>query len=158
MWAHPDRQAGLVPAIVSWNIEKAFPASFEWTGTRDPAAWLSIPAAFDFMDRLGEEKVRDYNHDLVLEGSRMLAVAWGVKINAPESMISSMALIPLPEIPSHSATLDERERIQRTLWETNKIACPCVLFEGRLHVRVSAQIYNSIGDFEKLSRAIDQLR
>ena len=27
------------------------------------------------------------------------------------------------------------------------IACPCILFEGRLYLRVSAQIYNAAGDY-----------
>ena len=68
LWAHPDRRERLAPTVLSWDIDKPFPHSFEWTGTRDPSAWLSTPAAFDFMDRFGEANVRKHNHDLVMEG------------------------------------------------------------------------------------------
>ena len=69
LWAHPDRRGRLAPTVLSWSIDKPFPHSFEWTGTRDPSAWLSAPAAFDFMDRFGEVEIRKHNHDLVMEGS-----------------------------------------------------------------------------------------
>ena len=71
LWARPDRRELLAPAVLSWEIEKPFPQSFEWTGTRDPSGWLSVPAAFDFMDRFGEAAVRAHNHDLVMEASRL---------------------------------------------------------------------------------------
>ena len=156
LWAHPDRRERLAPTVLSWNIDKPFPHSFEWTGTRDPSAWLSAPAAFDFMDRFGEANVRKHNHDLVMEGSRLLARAWKVETPTPESMIAGMALAPLPAISGFSATEQDRARIQVTLWEDHRIACPCILFGGRLHVRVCAQIYNEIEDYEKLARAVSE--
>src|SRR5271163_3293439 len=154
LWAHPDRRERLAPTVLSWDIDKPFPHSFEWTGTRDPSAWLSVPAAFDFMDRFGEDEVRKHNHDLVMEGTRLLARAWKVEIPTPESMITGMALAPLPAISGFSATEVDRAKIQATLWEDHRIACPCILFGGRLHVRVCAQIYNEIEDYEKLARAV----
>ncbi len=104
------------------------------------------------MDRFGEAEVRKHNHDLVMEGSRLLARAWKVEIPTPESMIAGMALAPLPEISGFSATEQDRAKIQATLWEDHRIACPCILFGGRLYVRVCAQIYNEIEDYEKLAR------
>ena len=151
LWAHPDRQERLAPAVLSWDIDKPFPENFDWTGTRDPSAWLSVPAAFDFMDRFGEAEVREHNHALVLEGRRLLAQAWNVEIETPESMIGAMALAPLPELPGVSATQQGRALLQRALWEEHAIACSCILFEGRLYLRVCAQIYNEIGDYERLA-------
>ena len=44
-----------------------------------PRRGLSIPAAFAFMDRLGEENVRKHNHDLVMKGAPLFSrSAWGV--------------------------------------------------------------------------------
>src|SRR5277367_3504589 len=154
LWAHPDRREKLAPTVLSWDIDKPFPQSFEWTGTRDPSAWLSVAAAFDFMDRFGEAEVRKHNHDLVMEGSRLLAAAWDVENPTPESMIAGMALAPLPAISGVSATEQGRAIIQATLWEDHRIACPCILYGERLYVRVCAQIYNEIEDYEKLARAV----
>jgi hypothetical protein len=69
-------------------------------------------------------------------------------------MIAGMALAPLPAISGFSATEPDRAKIQATLWEDHRIACPCILFGERLYVRVCAQIYNKIEDYEKLARAV----
>jgi isopenicillin-N epimerase len=158
LWARRDRRERLAPTILSWDIDRPFPHSFEWTGTRDPSPWLSIPAAFAFMDRFGEADVRRHNHDLAAEGARILASAWGVAHDAPDTMIGAMALVPLPDSSSFAATLEGREHVQRALWEAHRIACTCMLFEGRLHLRVCAQIYNSAEDYEKLGCAVDGMR
>ena len=154
LWAHPDRRELLAPAVLSWEIEKPFPQSFEWTGTRDPSGWLSVPAAFEFMDRFGAADVRAHNHDLVMDASRLLAPAWNVEIETPESMVGAMSLAPLPELLGVSATEEGRASVQERLWIEHAIACACILFEGRLYLRFSAQIYNGIGDYEKLARAV----
>jgi isopenicillin-N epimerase len=154
LWARPDRRALLAPAVLSWEIEKPFPQSFEWTGTRDPSGWLSVPAAFEFMDRFGEGDVRAHNHDLVMDASRVLAQAWNVEIETHESMVGAMNLAPIPELPGVSATEEGRASVQERLWIEHAIACSCLLFEGRFYLRFSAQIYNGIGDYEKLARAV----
>ena len=59
--------------------------------------------------------------------------------------------------PSRSRAKDA-QTFKDSLWEAHRIACPCVLFEGRLHVRVSAQIYNEKSDYERLARAIEIMR
>jgi isopenicillin-N epimerase len=158
LWARSDRRERLAPTVLSWDIDKPFPQCFEWTGTRDPSPWLSIPAAFAFMDRFGEAEVRRHNHALAIEGARLLADFWGVRQETPEGMIGAMALVPLPQSASLPGTDAGRNHAQMTLWETAGIASACMLFEGRLYLRVSAQIYNTIDDFEKLARAVDGMR
>ena len=43
LWAHPNRQAGLHPPVLSWGLDKGFTAEFDWVGTRDPTPWLAAP-------------------------------------------------------------------------------------------------------------------
>ena len=159
LWAAPDRRRGLVPNVLSWDIKREFPHSFEWTGTRDPSAWLSIPAAFAFMDRFGEENVRAHNHALVREGMTLLAEAWKVRLHTPDCMIGSMALVPLPDDMPRATDEESRLRLQKTLWDGFGIeACPSFHHGGTIWLRFSAQIYNSLADYEKLARAILALR
>lgn len=150
LWARHDRQENLKPAILSWDIHERFPRSFEWTGTRDPSSFMSIPAAFAFMDRFGESEVRRHNHSLILEGLELLSRAWGATRETPQEMIANMSLIPLHHRLSSFATDDGRRRIQGTLWKDYKIACPCILHDEQLYLRISAQIYNQIQDYERL--------
>ena len=77
LWAAPARQNGLIPGVLSWDIDCPFPQSFEWTGTRDPSTWLSIPPAFAFADQFGEDAIRNHNHRLVREGMHLLSQALG---------------------------------------------------------------------------------
>jgi isopenicillin-N epimerase len=159
LWAAPDRRGGLVPNVLSWEIKREFPHSFEWTGTRDPSACLSIPAAFGFMDRFGEVKVRAHNHALVREGMALLAEAWKMRTYTPDSMIGSMALVPLPDGLPYATDEASRVRLQKRLWDGFGIeANPSFSHNGTIWLRFSAQIYNSLADYEKLARAILNLR
>jgi isopenicillin-N epimerase len=158
LWAARDRQKGLVPNVLSWDIDKPFPHSFGWTGTRDSSAWLSIPSAFAFMDRLGPDEILRHNHTLVREGIRLLAQAWKVDANTPDGMIGSMALTPLPRGLPFPATTEGCGKLQKTLWESHKImASPSFVHDSRIWLRVSAQIYNQIDDYQKLAETIVNL-
>ena len=159
LWAAPDRRDGLVPNVLSWEIKREFPHSFEWTGTRDPSAWLSIPAAFAFMDRFREEKVRAHNHGLVRQGMALLTQAWKVRTDTPDSMIGSMALVPLPDGIPYTTDEESRIRLQRRLWDRFGVEVnPSFAANGTIWLRFSAQIYNSLADYEKLARAVLALR
>ncbi len=158
LWARAERRENLAPAVLSWAIGEAFPGNFWWTGTRDGSSWLSIPEAFAFADRLGVAAIQRHNRAMVREASALLAEAWGVETSTPDEMIAAMALVPLPEGAAFQISHDGRARIQSRLWRDHRIACPCVLFEGRLYLRISAQIYNDRSDYERLARAIEAMR
>jgi isopenicillin-N epimerase len=159
LWAAPHRRCGLLPNVFSWEIKQQFPHCFEWTGTRDPSALLSISAAFAFMDRFGEEKVRSHNHRLLREGMALLADDWHVHVDTPDDMIGSMALIPLPNGLPYAADEPGRIKLQRRLWDEFGIeVSPSFSHNGTIWLRLSAQIYNKLDDYEKLSRAVLALR
>jgi isopenicillin-N epimerase len=159
LWAAPGRRDGLVPNVLSWDIKREFPHSFEWKGTRDPSAWLSIPAAFAFMDKFGEESVRVHNHGLVRQGMALLCEAWKVRVDTPDCMIGSMGLVPLPDDIPYATDEESRVKLQKRLWEGFGIeVSPSFSHDGTIWLRFSAQIYNSLADYEKLARAIAALR
>jgi isopenicillin-N epimerase len=155
LWVSPERQKNLAPTILSWECNKPFPASFEWPGTADQTVWLSVPAAYEFMDRFGEKNVIKHNHALVREGLRILEDAWNFKSRTPDSMIGSAAIAPLPESMPYPHTDDARGQIQNDLWYQHKImASVSHLAEGRIWLRFCAQIYNEPSDYERLARAV----
>jgi isopenicillin-N epimerase len=158
--ARPDRHENLFPNVLSWEIEQPFPERFSWTGTRDPSAWLSIPAAFEFMDRLGEENVRRHNRVLIREGIKYLAEEWGTSLNTPDDMIGSMALVPLPETLPFNSLDEGRLKLQRGLKEVGNVAAivPFCDDEGLFWIRLSAQIYNDMSDFEKLAETVRRIQ
>ncbi|MEJ0062933.1 MAG: aminotransferase class V-fold PLP-dependent enzyme [Alphaproteobacteria bacterium] len=159
LWAAPDRQAALQPSILSWDSKYPFPNNFQFTGTRDDSNFLSIPAAFGFMDRLGEDNVLRHNHALIRQGRDILAEAWGVRGKVPDEMIGSMILVPLPEDLPYKADDDGCYALQQHLARKHSIvAYVPFAAQGRLWTRVAAQIYNGPEDFEKLAKVVLDMR
>ena len=62
------RTSSVRSAIESWGVTWGQPPSwrdeFNWTGTRDPTSVLAIPAAIDFLERVGVEAFRQRTHYL----------------------------------------------------------------------------------------------
>jgi isopenicillin-N epimerase len=152
LWASPERQAGLHPAVVSWGLDQGFTAEFDLPGTRDASAHLAAPAALDFMASYGVKEIFAHNHALAWNGSQMLAQHWGTAFDTPESLIGPMATVPLPD--GLGTSRDDAGRLRDALLFEDRIEVPVLAWRNRLYVRVSAQIYNDMRDFERLAAAI----
>lgn len=153
LWAHRQAQAGLHPLSVSHAYETGLAAEFDWTGTRDFANWLAVPAALDFIEEIGTAAMRRHNHDLVLAAARRLADAWGTPVGGPPGLLPAMAAIRLPAPWQRFGppTLDTARRLQSVLLARHRIVAAIVPFGEHLWGRVSAQIYNAPEDYERLA-------
>lgn len=159
LWAAPGKEDGLMPNVLSWEITRSFPSNFAWTGTRDPSSWLAVPAAFDFMDQFGENDVRQHNHSMVRDAVAILAEMWRFHPTAPENMMAAMVLVPAPPGLPYPATDEGRMRLERDLKEKySVIVNPTFACDGRIWLRITAQIYNSIDDYQKLGVSVLALR
>ncbi|MGF1617208.1 MAG: aminotransferase class V-fold PLP-dependent enzyme [Acidimicrobiia bacterium] len=151
-------------AVISHGLNSGWPGSssdfharFDWVGTDDPSARLSVGTAIDVMDNHhpdGWRGVRRTNHELVLEGRSLLANAIGATIPAPDSMIGAIASVVLPQGPSGSDDIfDPLMEILRARW---KIEVPVFAWPdtSRRLIRVSAQQYNTVSDYERLAAAL----
>ena len=152
LWAKREYQDGLHPLTISHGFRKGFIAEFDWTGTRDPSAFLSAPAGIAFHARLGGERLMARNTALARSMGRMLAENWGTELVAPAEMFAAMAVIRVPA--TGSMTQEHAKDIQSRLYRDHKIEAPINCEEGRLWIRVAAQAYNEAGDYERLRRAI----
>jgi isopenicillin-N epimerase len=159
LWAAPGKENGLLPNIVSWEMRRPFPSNFAWTGTRDPSNWLAVPAAFDFMDRFGESAVREHNHRMLRDAVAVLADMWGFRPATPDNMIAAMALVPAPRGLPYPATDEGRATLEEHLKEKHSVVVnPAFSCDGRIWLRITAQIYNSIEDYQELGRSVLALR
>jgi isopenicillin-N epimerase len=159
LWAAPGQESGLMPNVLSWDINQPFPSNFAWTGTRDPSNWLAIPAAFDFMDRLGESAVREHNHQLIRNAIALLADMWKFRVSTPDTMTAAMTLVPAPEGLLYPATEEGRGRLEADLKDKRNIVLnPAFAHEGRIWLRITAQIYNDLADYEKLGKIVLAMR
>ena len=111
----PERQERVDAAIVGWGYSdgNAFSEWVEKQGTRDPAAWLTVPDAIGFQAERDWEAVHERSRRLARDARRELCELLGTEPLAPESMVAQMAAVRLPRsAPELSARLFARHRVE----------------------------------------------
>jgi isopenicillin-N epimerase len=149
LWARRDRQAGLHPTIISHGLDGGFLAEFDWTGTRDPSAALSIGAALDFHAALGGAALRARNIALAREGGALLAQALGTEHgNAGHDVAMAMVRLPTGALPpTRENALALRDRLLREF----STDAPLHAHPSGLWLRLSAHAYNEAEDYALLA-------
>lgn len=167
LWVRRDRQSAMRPLSISHGRNSPrtdrskFQLEFDWTGTADPTAALSLPSALDFLESLGGlREVMAKNRALALEGRDVLLEALGAKKLVPDALTGSMAVAPLPDSegpPPRSPLYSDP--LQDALLFDHRIEVPIVPFPApsRRLIRISAQRYNARGDYERLAAALVKL-
>jgi isopenicillin-N epimerase len=164
-----DRRDTVRPLVVSHGTSarsdqrSRFHLEHDWTGTHDPSAWLSVPAALREMESMvqgGWNEVRRRNRDLVLTGRAILCDALGNDPPCPDSMIGSLASLPLPDGDSEAVNeLFPFDRLQVRLFREYRIEVPVIAWPAppRRLVRFSAQLYNTRSQYVALAGALRAL-
>ena len=100
----------------------------------------------------GWDRLRFHNHRLALFGRDLVSGSLGVQPPVPAEATGSMALVELPE--GITATKEAAEAVQARLYERSRIEVPFVPWNGRVYVRLSAQVYNRPSDYEHLAEEL----
>lgn len=133
-----------------------FHAHFDWTGTDDPSARLSIPAALTTMGSLhpqGWPGLMAANHELVCAGRNVLCDALAIVHPAPDDMLGSIAAVPLPPDYGSQSIFDP---LTISLRHNHRIEVPVFTWPAppqRL-LRISAQHYNRLDEYVRLAEAL----
>jgi isopenicillin-N epimerase len=157
LWVKEEHRKSIKPVITSWFANEDYPSSFRWLGTDDYTPYLAVPAALEFMERLGWNRVRSHNKALSRYGRDVVNGALGAEPIMPgqEEMFEAMTLLRLP---SGSVATDEEARLlQARLANVFGVeSCP-VAWNGKGYLRLSAQVYNAAGEYDRLARGVSQL-
>jgi len=184
LWVRRDLQARIRPLIVSHaansprNDRSYFLQSADWTGTLDPTPYLCVPAAIEFLGNLfpgGWPELMATNHRLALAAHDLLTDNLRTKPLTPDDMLGSMAAIELPAdleparpspVPgSPPDTTYPVDPLHDLLFEHEAVEVPAYQWPPvpqadrptlRL-LRVSAQVYNALADYERLAQALNDL-
>jgi isopenicillin-N epimerase len=152
LWVAPQHHAITHPTVISWGLDSGITAQFDLLGTRDPAAFLVAPFAFNLLEEWGGSRLMAHNHSLVMQAASELSEAWGQPFATPEEQIGPMANVALPASLPHSA--DDATAMQTWLREEHGIELPVFATDECLRVRLSAQIYNTMEQFHLLRDAV----
>ena len=153
----PRRQEMLAPFIISWGYEADQPGPslfldhYERSGTHDPSAYLSVPAAIAFQREHDWPRVRAACHLLVRDARARIAALTGLTQLAPDSAAwwEQMCTCPLPPV--------DAPRLKGRLWDDYQVEIPVISHGGQTAVRVSIQAYNHLEDVDRLVEALTAL-
>ena len=111
----PEHQDRVGAPIVSWGYTEGagFSERIEKQGTRDPAAWLTVPAAIGFQAGRDWDDVRERCRRLAREARQELCDLLETEPLAPDSMVAQMATVRLPRSsPGLNERLFTRHRVE----------------------------------------------
>lgn len=113
-----------------------------WQGTRDIAAWLTVPAAIGFQREHGWPAVRARCHAMAVDVMHRLRARFGLPAAARDGDFGQMVVIPVPHT--------DAEALRARLFDESRIEVPVTTHAGRTFVRVSVQGYNTEADLQRL--------
>lgn len=159
------------PLVISHGYdappERRLHAQFDWTGTRDLSAWVTLPETLDWLERHGGwQAIATRNHALIIEArARVVRQLWGDEepLLPPEQAIGQMASIPVPA--------ELTEKAKRAIGSSTLHPLQEWLFRREIEVpvipspypgapdllRISAQAYNTLSDYERLTERLSEL-
>ena len=160
LYARRELQDRLDPLVISWGYEaepnygsgNRFIDYHEWQGTRDLAAFLSVPAAIDYQRKQDWGQVRTRCRHLLGVAQAEMQSLSGMPPIAPQSAEwqGQMVALPLP------AQIDA-PNLQKRLYDDYRIEIPAVQWQDYSFLRLSVQGYNSREDIDKLFAALKEL-
>ena len=141
------------PTQLSWGrLQPARPErwdeEFLWSGTRDYSPYLCIPAAIQFLSRVGLEAFRTRTQALARHAEARLVELFGSETWArpSDAWYTAMAHVPVP--PTYP------EDLQQRLWQQFGIEVPVMRLAEDRFLRVSCHLYNDEEDIERLVSAL----
>jgi isopenicillin-N epimerase len=180
MWISPRMSSHTRPMIIShgfmangvspYTDNKKLLSSFAWDGCRDYNALLTSSSALRLWNSVpcGIVGIRFYINNLLNDAINLLIREWKLKEeDFPGSrelrVNSTMCLVPLPDtVKGINTTKDTTDKeafqLQELLHHEYNIEVPIKCLHGRLYIRISAHIYNTIDDYARLANVIAELR
>ena len=165
-----DRQGSSRPLSISHGANSPrsdrsrFRLEADWIGTCDPTPWLCVPEVIRFLAELmpgGWEALRAHNYALARKGRDILCAALDTPPPAPDAMLGTLASVPLPDFTldaPDAAQMFLGDPLQTELWEKHRIEVPVIPWGPfQRIVRISAQLYNSVEEYEALAAALTKI-
>ena len=121
----------------------------QWQGTRDLAAFLTVPAAIQFQAEHDWPQRQQRCHALALRTLHQVLARNGLSAAAPDAAYGQMVPIPV--------RTSDTDGLRRQLFEQFRIEVPVTQHGARTFVRVSVQAYNTEAELDALVGALARL-
>ena len=162
LYVRPELQAMINPLVIShgWTPDAGEPGAkgvfgntpfvdfLEMQGTRDPSAWLTVPAALHFLAQHGWAKVADQCRALAQDtAARVRALTGLPALSTPEFCAPQMVAMPVPRCDPMTLKL--------ALLDRHGIEMPVFDWQDHTIVRLSVQGYNTLAQMDHLLSALE---
>jgi isopenicillin-N epimerase len=157
LFVRQEMQHWIEPLVVSWgwgsnktiSMQSRFLETFQWTGTQDLSAVLTIPAAIEFRRKYHWNDVIQECHRLLDQA--LIDISELMQIPSPyqscRECFVQMAVAPLP-------VNTDSQQLKIKLYERFRIEIPCIEWGESKLIRISVQGYNSRSDIDELIDAL----
>jgi len=154
-YAHPSVHALLTEPLILGNSRRGdtqpgpgqYVPQYQYQGTRDPAACLTVPDAIRFQAEHNWDAQRERCHALARQTLQRITDLTGLPPLSPDSNTYYSQMVSIP-LPTDRVTAVSREMRKRN------IVAPILSTHGRSLVRVSYQAYNDQTDADALVDAV----
>ena len=160
IYAGSETQKLIEPLIISWGYQSKFTTPHEstfvdylqWSGTRDPAASLSVPAAISFMKEHHWEDIRASCQHILRYAMGIIGEITGLPplFSINSDFYHQMGTVPIPRV-------NNLNELKSRLLSDYKIEIPCIEWENHNYLRLSVQGYNTMSDIDQLVSALKAL-
>lgn len=159
LFTRPEKQPLVKPLIVSWGSgeNKTFSTGsdfldhLQWWGTKDPSAYLTVPAAIKFQSDHKWGYVSEHCHELAEQAvDRICKLVEKDSLYRDNKSFDQMAIAPLPQI-------NNLKQFKAELLNDHSIEIPFIEWNNQQFIRISIQGYNSQWDIDRLINALEVL-
>ncbi|MCR9174252.1 MAG: aminotransferase class V-fold PLP-dependent enzyme [bacterium] len=158
LYAKPEVQNDFDPVIISWGYDADVPGKSKFLdyhqlqGTRDYSAFLTIPAAIQFMEEHDWWDVSARSKEMLRKNYPVLCDLFDAEPLCPisEEFLGQIASVPLP--------IDDPRPLKKELFEKYKIEIPVFKLRDQVYLRLSTQAYVSQEDIDVLIYALKEIK
>ena len=164
LYVKKDQQKNIQPQIMSWGwgeeydefkgstqlkSESRFVNIFQWQGTRDMSAFLTVPKAIEFQEEYDWESVRGRCKKMIVDARNQITKITNLPEICPDNWLGQMATILFPT--------DDVNQFKNTLYNEYQIEIPTMSHNGYSAFRISIQGYNSEDDIDYLIETLKKI-
>lgn len=158
LYARPEVQNDFDPVIISWGYDADVPGKSKFLdyhqqqGTRDYSAFLTVPAAIDFMEKHDWWDVSNRCKKMLRDNYKSICEIFGTAPICPveSTFLGQIASVPVP--------IDDPAPLKKELFEKYKIEIPVFKLRDQVYLRFSTQAYVSQEDLDYLKESLIKIR
>lgn len=158
LYAKEEVQNDFDPVIISWGYDAEFPGKSKFLdyhqlqGTRDYSAFLTVPAAIEFLNKYDWWSVSDICKKMLRDNYKSLCDIFGTEPICPVTIefLGQIASVPVP--------IEDPMPLKKELFDKHKIEIAVFKLREQVYLRLSTQAYISQEDIDYLKKALIEIR